>query len=448
MKEYPYLKSINEASHERMMHVAKLIARRASEGGDVDQLLGITDVLSYRVALAVLEEIYSMDGCKFFELRLWMRFNNPRNMCLSAFREFIERYADADDSDECLDYLANKDYIERCDDCGEWELTTETRSTLWSDGRVCRECIEDNYSFSDYYDDYVHRDNAVSGLDSNGRSVLIHSDDEDFSFDEDEDTYVHCDYDPASRVIGNYHSSKNSQRPQPSDWTRLKNRYLGVELEVECRNVDRAQKAKSLHELINDEQWGKHVFFENDGSIHNGFEIISQPMGMDKHRKIWGWLNDPAAVKGLRSHNTSTCGLHVHINRDNLSKLQVAKIVAFINDPDNENLIRAVARRYAEGYCKIKNKKIGKSAYSEDRYEAVNITPRRTIEFRIFKGSLKYESVMSAIQFANAVVDFCGRSTTSIRDLKTDRFMEFIKSDESGDTDILVPYIENRFEAA
>ena len=171
-------------------------------------------------------------------------------------------------------------------------------------------------------------------------------------------------------------------------------------------------------------------------------------MGMDRHRDLWAWLKDKDAVRALRSHNTTTCGLHVHVSKEGLSKLQIAKIVAFVNDPDNADLIRAVARRYAEGYCRIKEKKIGQAAQSEDRYEAVNITPRKTIEFRIFKGTLKYESVMAAIQFSNALVEFCGRSTTSIRELKADKFMDFIKSDESGDTDMLVPYLENRLETA
>jgi hypothetical protein len=111
-------------------------------------------------------------------------------------------------------------------------------------------------------------------------------------------------------------------------------------------------------------------------------------------------------------------------------------------------LIRAVARRYAEGYCRIKVKKIGQSAESDDRYDAVNITPRRTIEFRIFKGSLKYESVMSAIQFSNAVTEFCSRSTTSVLDLKADKFMDFIDQECREDTDILRPYLAARLELA
>ena len=446
MNLYKYLEN-KLGDEDAEMRFASLVAKRALNGGNTDQLLDIVNFFGSVFSSSVQNQMEYEDGCQLLRLRLWMSDYSIYSIS-DEFVDWMDQWQNADDSEKCISYLSGRGLIKRCDDCGEWEIRDELRTTWGSSDYICRSCIDNNYVWSNYYDEYVYADSSREALDHNGRRVTIHEDDDNFYYDDDRDEWVHTDFDPGSQIIGSYHSSKGNQRPQVSDWTKMKKRYLGVELEVECRDVGRGEKAQQLHEIINNEVFASKVFFENDGSLNNGFEIISQPMGLDRHREVWQWLNDKSAVKGLRSHNTTTCGLHVHVSRENLSKLQIAKIVSFINDPENEQLVRAVARRYAEGYCKIKVKKIGQSAQSEDRYEAVNITPRKTIEFRIFKGSLKYESVMSAIQFCNSLVDFCGRANTSIRDLKADNFLDFIRADESGDTDILVPYLENRLELA
>jgi len=452
MRNYPYLDRIAlSMDDQQMTDFARRVARRSLASPNVNQLLDMLSHLPSNVTsktMSFLSDDYE-EGTRMFEVRLYMRNNSIYDMDLDDLRDLINGWQSvATDWDDIEHYLYRHVGLRKCDECGEWELNTHTRTTWGSDDRVCRDCIDNNYRWSDRYDDYVHEEYVREAIDQNGRSCIIHEDDDDFHYDEDEETYVHIDYSPGSRLIGTYHSSKGHQRPIISPWTKARRRFIGVELEVETRDVSRTDKVQVLHKIINNEVWGSSVFFENDGSLNNGFEIISQPMGMDKHRELWSWLTDKDAIRGLRSHNTTTCGLHVHISRDTLSKLQVAKIVTFVNDPENEPLIRAVARRYAEGYCRIKTKKIGAAAQSEDRYEAVNITPRKTIEFRIFKGTLKYESLMAAIQFSNAVVDFCGRSTTSIRDLKSDQFLDFIRSDETGDFDLLVPYLDNRLETA
>jgi hypothetical protein len=452
MKPNNYLIRKMSATHAEQAAFAQSIANRAREGGDVSTLLEIIDIFPTYFRNNVCSFMKDDgDGYHMLRLRIDLRSMYLAEMSSYGLRDWLSSYSDADDYDDIIDYLERKKGLVRCDDCGEWELSDHARDYYGNeDATICRSCIDNEYQYSDRYDAYIYGEDARSAIDQDGRSCTIHYEDDDFTYDDDEDTYVHEDYDPASRIIGNYHSSKHSQREQPSEWTKLKKRYLGVELEVEvvADRSDRATKAKEIFDHVNDGEFGKRVFFENDGSISHGFEIISQPMGLDKHRELWAWLNDRNLVRHLRSHNTTTCGLHVHVSKQNLSKLQIAKIVTFVNDPDNEQLIRAVARRYAEGYCRIKHKKIGAAAHSEDRYEAVNITSRKTIEFRIFKGSLKYESVMAAIEFSNAVVDFCGRAKTSIVDLKADKFLEFINSDESNETEFLRPYLAQRLEAA
>jgi hypothetical protein len=77
-----------------------------------------------------------------------------------------------------------------------------------------------------------------------------------------------------------------------------------------------------------------------------------------------------------------------------------------------------------------------------DRYEAVNVTGSETIEFRIFRGSLRYESIMAALEFVNAVLDFCTPGVTSIMDFNALGFKKFIMQDSNRtDTKYLRSYL-------
>lgn len=366
----------------------------------------------------------------------------------SYLRRVMREVGDALDSTEAQEYLESELDLSWCEGCEQWEYSDEMQST-YEDATRCRSCIGNSYTWSDYYDSFIFYENSVQAIDENGRHVTISRHDDDFEYDDDDDTYYHINYNHSARVLGDYHASKRNQKLIRDDWSTTKHRWLGVELEVEMRDnyADRAEKAKQLNDLINNGEVGRRVFFERDGSLTNGIEIITQPMSLPMHHDLWQWLNNRSAITGLRSHNTTTCGLHVHVNRDALSQIQIARIVTFINDPNNEDLIRAIARRYAEGYCRIKEKKLDNAHHSTDRYEAVNITGSNTIEFRIFKGSMKYESVVAAIEFANAMVDFSSKFVKA-EELSTTNFLQFIHNDAFKETNYLRPYINNRLELA
>lgn len=388
-------------------------------------------------------------------------FNNQHLSDLRRFISWIE--IDCGDSDEVIEWLRDELDLFRCPDCDMWEFN-DCSSNTYSEDDVCRDCLEENYIWLDRYDTYVHRDSVVRALDENGDEVSIHENDSDFAWNEGAGMRVHYDYEyepPEPEVIGSYHSSKSRIRFQRDDWTKEHKRFLGVELEVELvdRYAERKDKARQLNELINEGDVGSKVFFENDGSLTNGFEVVTNPMSLPAHRELWKWLQDKSATKGLISHkgrdgNNSSCGLHVHVNRDSLTKLQIAKMVAFVNNPDNQEFMTALARRYgqaATGYCRIKadKAKVGKAASSSDRYEAVNVTPRHTIEFRIFRGTLKYESLVAAIEFVHALCEYTARcGDCSVSDLGYEAFLKFTETKLPKETQILRSYVNNKLEIA
>ncbi len=374
---------------------------------------------------------------------------------LSKLRSFMSLFTNADDLRDLIRDHLNIDY---CPDCDEFEYNVNTRE-IWGGDYVCRDCIDNSYTYSDYHDAYVNDHYTRTALDAEGNEVTVHESSYDFAYSEIAGMYVHEDHpdhpnnrDREPDLIGAYHSSKASFKPQPDNWTLKNNRFFGVELEVVHNDAATHQAATIIHETVNlfDDApvHGLNVFFERDGSLGNaGFEMITQPMSLPAHRKLWSFLKDKSKVRGLRSHKTSNCGLHVHVSRTGMTKLQIAKLVTFINNPKHEDFIRAIARRYENGYCNIKPKKIGSAAQSIDRYEAVNLTPRHTIEFRLFKGTLKYESLIAAVEFTNALIEFCKPTQTSINDLTADAFMRFMEEKIPHETEFVRPYIKNNLES-
>jgi hypothetical protein len=370
----------------------------------------------------------------------------------SPRQRYVHRYISSLINEDTLDAYYFEDDVDQefsqCSDCGQWEVRENLRTPYDSSSDVCRTCISDNYQYSGYYDEYVHDDDAVNAIDEHGNEHTVSSGDRSFNYDEDRDCYVHDEYDPKPEVFGGYHSSKKFFKPIPSDWTVRNKRYFGVELEVEVAKGERREKVLALNEIINGGDIGSKVFFETDGSLTHGFEIITQPMGLDNHTNLWKWLKTEAK-DGLLSHKTSTCGLHVHVSRALLTPLQISKLVFFINDPSNQALIEAVARRYNTRYANFKDKKLG-SAYKadrHDRYQAINIENRETIEFRIFKGTLKYESIMAAIEFTNALVNFCNDTSGSGFQLTTQAFLRFIETPKlRAETRFVRAYLQQRLD--
>lgn len=372
---------------------------------------------------------------------------------------FIEDLRQAGDGGEdAVELLVRTLDLTFCEHCEEPEYEN-FMTTTWEDHYRCRGCIGLNYIYSGYYDQYINAATATTALDEENSRVTISREDDDFYFDDDVGSMVHRNYEPTepsrAALLGGYHSSKNYFRKQHDDWTKINKRFFGVELEVELAdqyadNDVRLEKVETLNNVVNAGQLGKKVFFERDGSLNNGFEIITQPMSLPAHKELWSFLDDKSVVRGLLSHKApnGTCGLHVHLNRDGLSTLQIAKMVAFVNNPANRQFMLALARRDRPGYAKYKDwkGKVGKSAtYSEERYDAVNLTNSRTIEFRIFKGTLKREALIAALEFVNALAAYtamCGEC--SVSDVSHDAFMHFTQKRMPSETATLLAYVNNR----
>ncbi|MCU6720217.1 amidoligase family protein [Porcipelethomonas ammoniilytica] len=68
-----------------------------------------------------------------------------------------------------------------------------------------------------------------------------------------------------------------------------------------------------LYDIVNSDD--EVLYIKSDGSLDYGMELVSHSCSLEYYRQGMNWqkLMRKAAELGYRSHNTKTCGLHVHI---------------------------------------------------------------------------------------------------------------------------------------
>jgi hypothetical protein len=288
---------------------------------------------------------------------------------------------------------------------GSYSLTLQT----W-----CEACVH-SYAFScDDCDEYFARDYS-GGTNSSGSLVCQSCAESYFSCDNCGDVYHNDDYAEDGLCRSCYRDNNDGlcdDGEKPCLKPRGKGKhFLGVELEVEVR--DGGNKGTQADAIL--KQLRGHAICKGDGSLDYGIEICTSPATLDFHREeIW---------PGFFSHRhpnlacQSNCGLHVHASRKPLTELTIAKIVCFVNAARNADFIGCIAGRSNNSYCKIKHKKITTAAQRNgDRYEAVNLQPVNTIEFRIFRATTLKPKFYKALEFCDALIQFCMPAARSVRD--------------------------------
>jgi hypothetical protein len=311
----------------------------------------------------------------------------------------------------CEDCEENSAALRSCDFCSETYISSRAYHP-WA-SCVCRSCSEDAYSCDDcgciLHSEDTHSDHNGDGTYCEG-CIPEYDDEDDCDDDECEDSSrIYC----ASQKISSKLFGARAD---------LK---LGIELEVECERGSRADCADDAWRLFADQ----YVIFKDDGSLNNGFEIVTRPASLETHKAELKDFLDKRPV-ALRSHDTKTCGLHIHLDRASLSDLQIGKIAAFLYCASSQSFVNYIAGRKPNGYCaRDLGDSVAKGAMPKScRYYAVNICDN-TVELRLFRGTLKRETLYARLEFAHAVATWAkdvSVRTAESADCISD-FAQFIK---------------------
>lgn len=212
-------------------------------------------------------------------------------------------------------------------------------------------------------------------------------------------------------------------------------RYFGIELETGTSNDDydnMSEYSTALHDASNDEK----IFYQKeDGSIgYRGVEIVSHPCSKDfmMNEFPWAKIADAAIGHEYRGHDDPRCGMHIHVSREGLGETAndqdatIAKLV-FMVDRLWEKIIPFTRRRRSDidrwaskPNANIKKEDSDSSAIAKskhdmfNRYRAINLRNEKTIEFRIFRSSLKENTIKATIQFVDLLCEYA--MTHSIAD--------------------------------
>lgn len=208
-------------------------------------------------------------------------------------------------------------------------------------------------------------------------------------------------------------------KPKPKFYGHhQKDLLFGIELEVDRGGEDN-RKAKGLLQIVNGDDDEKFIYVKHDGSLTDGFEIVSHPASLHHHLNTIPWKEAFEYLKsnGYESEDTSTCGLHVHINRLFLGRtyktiVNVESRILFFFEHFWDYIVKFSRRTEYEisRWCyRYHTTDYEEALYcnQENRYYALNFQNKATIEIRIFKGTLDYNVFEATLRFIDNVVRYC-----------------------------------------
>jgi len=218
--------------------------------------------------------------------------------------------------------------------------------------------------------------------------------------------------------------------------------FFGFELEIE-----KVESFKSLLELaevidnINLKYDNAFFYNKEDSSLTNGFEIVSHPF-------TWTWFKENKKQideifilkeQGCRSYQTESCGLHFHLSKNAFTTFHLYKLLKFFYE--NKYFVEVISQRSSgnlshwagfnendQANMKLIAKEKSNSTDSERRYVCINTTPEKTIEIRIFRGTLNKQGFYKALEFVKAIFEFTLINPPN--KICTHEFISFIKKNK------------------
>ena len=349
----------------------------------------------------------------------------------------------------------------KCCICGK-ELTEETSHVF--DGDVyCEDCLEAHTCVCDHCSSRVRRYDVVRDEENvvctwcyddyytrcEGCGRIILNEDAEYFDEDDQYPYCHeCAEEFENRPIKDYHYKPNVKFYGEGPL------YYGIELEID-KGGEVDENAYEIMQVGNSDE--DRIYCKHDGSINNGFEIVSHAATAEYHLTKFPWreILDKARKLGYCSHNTSTCGLHIHASRSALGENYerqeetIGRIVHFVELHWNEILkftrrtednINRWAARYGistkakDTYKNAKDRCLG-------RYVAVNLVNCETIEFRMFRGTLLYSTFAATIQLVDEICSMAVRFTDKeVEDMSWSDFVLKIPTEKKE----LIDYLKSK----
>lgn len=306
-----------------------------------------------------------------------------------------------------------------CEHCNRFFKYEDTMCYVNNVGSVCDNCLN-NYSYCDRCEQYFENSD-------------IYCDDYNDNY------YCSNCYD----IISNRRNNEVYEYHEFNNWKLYKldnetpNYYIGFENEIEpSEEHNHSEVVPLITNSIN-------AVCMYDGSLASGgIEIVSHPQSYKyimKHKNDYIKLFDKLRNNyKYISHNSTRCGLHFHVtrpeNEDVINRiwhiLETYKHELILFSRRNENQIIRWSKfmsdnsnTYGEDFTyKIKSTNyIGKLKDTYNRYFALNLTNRNTIEFRFIRGTLKPETFFASVELINNIMKYCSNLNIPLEKITWDK---------------------------
>lgn len=209
--------------------------------------------------------------------------------------------------------------------------------------------------------------------------------------------------------------------PGESEDTTL---LLGAEIEVGGNNNissdnDKNSTVKKCIQIMNgsDSDEENLIYSTHDSTVQIEFDTMPCSLEFHKNKMNYREMFEYLDKEGYKGHDCETAGLHIHANRSYLGKsrisqeLVISKILYIIEKFNDE--ICVIARRdndYSEFAGEKQNEDSIVELYGKykdkGKRAALNLQHKDTIEFRMFKSTLKYETFILTLEFVKDIIDY------------------------------------------
>lgn len=341
----------------------------------------------------------------------------------------------------CKSYYENPQKICTCDLCGSAVPEDDTKVLFNGKYRICKRhdtCCdtmsygEDSGNVRALISGYHGNDTAiqyalpVKSTDENGNEVNVKL----FTLKELAN-FLHTDKESAKKSFKGFGFELEVDNCQHSDYEEsIYNNMMANVLAEDCGFAD------------------EELFFERDGSLNNGFEIISQPHTIEAfwlRKDSWSNMLRELRNGGYHSHDAQTCGLHIHVSKSFFGETErkqnynIAKIYKFYDEfwPD----IQRASRRKDTDFCSKNGMSYKTRTYNSktergktidwqkqtasdkrthhhcnSHHVALNNSHDDTFEFRLGRGTLNELSFFAWVDFTIALVKNCTKSAEKLKD--------------------------------
>lgn len=228
--------------------------------------------------------------------------------------------------------------------------------------------------------------------------------------------------------------------PGESEDTTL---LLGAEIEVGGNNNissdnDKNSTVKKCIQIMNgsDSDEENLIYSTHDGTVQIEFDTMPCSLEFHKNKMNYREMFEYLDKEGYKGHDCKTAGLHIHANRNYLGKsrisqeLVISKILYILEKFNDE--ICVIARR-DNVYSKFVGSKKEENSLVElyGKYKdhgkraALNLQHKDTIEFRMFRSTLKYETFILTLEFVKDIIDFA--KSASIEEIELIKWADLMK---------------------